>query len=412
MTRIVSSLLLLISAILAVTAQQGKSFTPTILFSTCGSHVIASSEAEIATLAACSTFSGSLTVLGLSAINAVALPALQALTGTIKIASNPHLTTLSLDSLQNSTGTIALFNNTLLSVINVPNIKTLNALEIVTAPSLRQLSLVNVQAISSFKVEDTGLDNSGTLPWSSFQKAMDIGISNNKFLKVIDIPGLNAISGRLVVAANGLMEGKGEGASLHLANLTTVSNCTLRHLTDLQLPSLTTVSSSLSFDETNLKLIQTPHLKSVGQTLSIVSNNNLNNISFSELTFIGGALLIANNTLLTSVNGFGKLKNIAGVLNMRGDFSNISFPDVSSVQGGMSILSSSKDFDCSTLSKVKASARGKTVCQAQVKSAKPTNSNGGDDDTLLNSANVLKLSTQGTVWAAVALLSGLASYAF
>lgn len=77
----------------------------------------------------------------------------------------------------------------------------------------------------------------------------------------------------------------------------------------------------------------------------------------------------------------------------------------------MSVLSSSKDFDCSTLSKVKASARGKTICQAQVRSAKPTNSN-GDDDSLLNSANGLKATTQGAVWATVALLSGLTSYAF
>ncbi|KAF9138933.1 hypothetical protein BGX30_008567 [Mortierella sp. GBA39] len=374
----------------------------------CGNQITASSEADIAALAGCSTFSGSLTVLGLSAINSIALPALQSLTGSIKIASNPHLTSLSLDNLQSSTGTITLYNNTLLSVVNVPQLKTLNALEIVTAPSLRQLSLVNVQSINSFKVEDTGLDNSGIVPWSSFQKATDIGISNNKFLKAIDIPGLNTISGKLIVAANGLLEGKGEGASLHLSNLTTVSNCTLRHLTDLQLPSLTSVSSSLSFDETNL---QAPHLKTVGQTLSIVSNNNLNNVSFSELTSIGGALLIANNTLLTSVNGFRQLKDISGVLNMRGDFSNVSFPEVSSVQGGMSVLSSSKDFDCSTLSKVKASARGKTICQAQVKSAKPTNSNGGDDDALLNSSDVLKATTQGAVWAAVALLSGLASYA-
>lgn len=360
-------------------------------------------------MAACSTFSGSLTVLGLSAINSIAFPALQSLTGTIKIASNPHLTTLSLDNLQSSTGTITLYNNTLLSTVSAPQLKTLNALEIVTAPSLRQLSLANVQNINSFKVEDTGLDNSGIVPWSSFQKATDIGISNNKFLKAIDIPGLNTISGRLVVAANGLLEGKGEGASLHLSNLISVSNCTLRHLTDLQVPSLTSVGSSLSFDETNLKLIQAPHLKTVGQTLSIVSNNNLNNISFSELTSIGGALLIANNTLLTSVNGFGKLKDISGVLNMRGDFSNVSFPEVSSVQGGMSVLSSSKDFDCSTLSKVKASARGKTICQARVRSAKPTNANGDDD--ALNSASGLKATTQGAVWATVALLSGLASYA-
>ncbi|KAF9136293.1 hypothetical protein BGW39_000009 [Mortierella sp. 14UC] len=335
----------------------------------CGNQVVASSEADIVALAACSSFCGSLTVSGISSLTAVALPDLQSLTGTIKIASNPHLATLAFNSLQSSIGSITLYNNTLLSVVNIPSLKTVNTLEIVTAPRLRQLSLANVQNINSFK------------------KATDIGISNNKFLKTIEIPGLNSISSRLIVAANKLLEGKGDGASLRLSNLTSVSNCTLRHLTDLQLLSLSVVSSSLSFDETNLKLITTPQLKTVGQTLSIASNNHLSNISFSELTSIGGALLIANNTELTSVNGFAKLKDVLGVLNMRGDFANVSLPEVSSVQGGMSILSSSKDFDCSILSKVKASARGKTVSVS------------------------LMTTKQGAAWTTVAVLSTLASYA-
>ncbi|KAF9103676.1 hypothetical protein BGX29_003093, partial [Mortierella sp. GBA35] len=356
----------------------------------CGNQVVASSEADLTALAACSSFSGSLTVSG-SSINAITLPALKTLTGSIKLSSNSHLTTLSLDNLQSSTGTITLYNNTALANINVSKLKAVNNLEIVTAPSLRQLSMTNVETITSFKVEDTGLDNSGTMPWSSFQKATDIGISNNKFLKSIDIPSLNTISGRLIVAANGLMEGHGEGSSLHLANLTSITNCTLRHLTDLQVPSLKAVSSSLSFDETNVKQIDAPHLRTIGQTLSIVSNNVLSNISFAELTSIGGALLIANNTELIIVNRFSKLKDISGVLNIRRNIANISLPLVSTVQGGMSVLSSSKDFDCSTMSKVKAGARGKTICQAQVKSARPTNKNG--DDILDSSAASLTITT-------------------
>ncbi|KAF9932196.1 hypothetical protein FBU30_008751 [Linnemannia zychae] len=388
-------------------AKQDRMFLCELFFDSkiCGKQVIASSEADIAPLVSCSSFSGVLTVTG-SSINAIILPVLQSLTGTIKISSNSHLTTLALDSLQNSTGVITLYNNTLLSVISAPNLRNVNSIEIVTAPNLRQLSLPNVQAIDSFRVEDTGLDNTGSLPWSSFQKVNDIGISNNKFLKSIDIPSLNTVSGRLIIAANGLMEGHGDGSSLHLSNLTSVSNCTLRHLTDLQLPSLSTVGSSISFDETNLKLISAPHLKTVGQTLSIVSNNLLSNISFSELTSIGGALLIANNTELTSVDGFALLKEISGVLNMRGDFSNVTFPSVSSIQGGMSVLSSSNDFDCSTLSKVKASARGKTVCQAQVKSAKPTNSN--SDEVLSNSAVSI---SNGALWTAIVFVCSIVSYA-
>ncbi|KAI1319149.1 hypothetical protein EDD11_004792 [Mortierella claussenii] len=354
---------------------------------------------------------GTVTISG-SGISAVAWPALKSLTGAIKISSNARLTTLALDGLQTSTGSITLFNNTLLSSVNLANLKSLNGLEIITAPNLRQLSLPNMATLNTLKIEDTGLDNSGLLPWSTLPKITDMGVSNNKFLKTIDMPGLTTVSGRLIIAANGLMEGgQGKGISLLMPNLTSISNCTLRHLTDLKVPSLTQVISSLSFDETNLETIDAPHLKTVGQTLSIVSNNLLSNVSFPELTTIGGALLIANNTALTSVSGFNQLKDISGALQMRGAFNNVSLPAVSTVQGDMSVLSSSKDFDCQTLSKVKASALGKTVCLAQVKSAKPSsnaNNDGLDDSSVGSSAVVHAVHySKEVIWATAAILSSL-----
>ncbi|KAF9392650.1 hypothetical protein CPB97_011630 [Podila verticillata] len=384
MTRLSSGLLLLLSAV-AIHAQQES----------CTNQVVVASEADLSPIAACSTFSGSVTISGAD-INAVAWPALKSLTGSIKVTSNPHLAALNLDGLETSTGTITLYNNTILNDVNMPNLQSINSLEIVTAPNLHQLSLSSIKTINSLKIEDTGLDNSGTLPWSHLHQATDLGISNNKFLKVIDMPSLKTVSGRLVIAANGLMEGQGHGSSLLMSKLTTCSNCTFRHLTELQAPSLSTVGASLSFDETNLEKLNIPALKTVKQTLSIVSNNLLNNISFAELTSIGGALLIANNTQLTTVDGFQTLKDIAGVLNMRGAFSNISLPHVTNVQGGMWVLSSSNDFDCSTLAKVKASARGKTVCQAKVVSAKPTNSNG----SLMNGAAVVSDLSMGSAFTA------------
>ncbi|KAK3805929.1 MAG: hypothetical protein J3Q66DRAFT_393276 [Benniella sp.] len=321
MTRLPSALLLLAVAITANAQQDG-----------CANKIQVSSEADLAPIASCTTFSGSVTISG-TTMNAKNWPALQSLTGSIKFASNPLLTTLSLDGLQSSTGSISLFNNTALSTINVPNIKSLSNLEIVTAPALRQLPLPTIQSIGSLKLEDTGLDNTGALPWSNLPKATDLGVNNNKFLKNLEMPRLTEVSVRFVVAANGLMEGQ------------QVTNCTFRHLTDLQIPQLSQVGASLAFDETNLQTILAPKLKAVGQTLSIVSNNWLMNLTFTELASIGGALLIANNTELTNVDGFKQLKDISGVLNMRGAFNNVSLPTVSTVQGGMSVLSSSKDVE-------------------------------------------------------------------
>ncbi|KAF8983723.1 hypothetical protein BGZ46_009685 [Entomortierella lignicola] len=394
MARFTSSLLLLISAAIAVTAQQES----------CASHIDIASEADLSPVTSCSIFSGSATISG-PTINVISWPALKSLTGSIMVTSNSHLTTLSFDGLQSSTGTITLYNNTVLSVVNMPNLVSISGLDIVTAPNLRQLSMPNIQTLKSLKVEDTGLDNSGTLPWSNLRNVTEFGVSNNKFLKNIEMPALKTVAGHLIIAANGLMDGQGKGSTLLLPNLTSVSNCTLRHLTELKLDSLSEVGASLSFDETNLEAISAPKLKSVGQTLSIVSNNLLNNVSFAELTNIGGALLIANNTELTNVDGFNKLKDISGVLNMRGAFNNVTFPALSTIQGGMSVMSSSSTFDCSTLSKIKAGARGKTHCQAMVKSAKPTNADGTEIEQMSSSSPETISVANKMLLAAVALTS-------
>ncbi|KAF9959030.1 hypothetical protein BGZ70_008993 [Mortierella alpina] len=389
MPHLAAGLLLLLSVTIATHAQLDN----------CGSQVAVTSEADLAAIAECTSFSGTLTVSGTS-LSSVSLPALTSLTGSISVSSNAKLNVFSLDGLESSTGSISLFNNTILSAFNVPKLETINVLEVVTAPNLRQLPLPSVHTLNTLKVEDTGLDNSGALPWTTLQKVTDLGVSNNKFLKAIDMPSLTTVSGRFVIAANGLMEGKGPGSSLHLNNLTSVSNCTLRHLTEIEVPALTSVSASLAFDETNIKEITVPNLQTVGQTLSIVSNNLLSNISFAELTTIGGALLIANNTALTTIDGFEKLKDISGVLNVRGAFTTVSLPAVSTVQGGMSVLSSTN------LSKVKANARGKIVCQGMVKSARPTNADGSE---ILESAApgslLVKAREQGSMWTALAVLS-------
>ncbi|KAG0349345.1 hypothetical protein BG004_007529 [Podila humilis] len=393
MTRLANGLLLALSVAMAVHAQES-----------CGSLVRIASEADLAAVSACSIFSGTATISGAN-INTISWPTLKSLTGTIKITSNPHLAALNFEGLKTSTGTITIYNNTILNAVNMPNLQSANSLEIVTAPNLRQLALSSVQSVNTLKIEDTGLDNTGSLPWSTLNQVTDLGVSNNKYLRAIEMPSLKTVSGHFIIAANGLMEkGQGQGSSLLLSNLTSCSNCTFRHLTDLQVPSLSAVSASLAFDETNLKTLQVPNLKTIGQTLSIVSNNLLNNISFTELTKIGGALLIANNTELVAIDGFTNLQEISGVLNMRGAFDNVSLPHVTTVQGGMSVLSSSNNFDCSTLSKVKASARGKTVCQAQVKSAKPTNGTLDNGAALAIDSETMSSALTATLVAVVAAL--------
>ncbi|KAF9978438.1 hypothetical protein BGZ73_002334 [Actinomortierella ambigua] len=373
---------------------------------TCSGQISVASEAELASVASCSTFSGTLTISGPS-IASITLPNWSSLTGTLKVTSNRHLETLSLEGLKSSTGSITLFNNTILSSVKMSNVVSLNSLEIITAPNLRKLGLPKIESIGTLRAEDTGLDNSGPVPWTDLYKIGHLGLSNNKALKSIDMPHLSTVSSHLLIAANGLMEGSGEGSALLANNLTTCSNCTFRHLTELDLSNLVSIGSALAFAETNLKMLKLPKLKTIGQTLSIASNNQLSSLSFPELTTIGGALQIANNTVLTEIDGFAKLSEIGGVLDIRGAIANASWPVLKSVQGGMTVMSSTH-FDCSILANVKAGTRGKVLCHEMAKSAQPGNSNSNTPDA--DSSAVSASMHRGSALAALILLSVIVAF--
>ncbi|KAG0263789.1 hypothetical protein DFQ27_001614 [Actinomortierella ambigua] len=370
----------------------------------CSSQTSAASEADLVSMAGCSTFSGTLTISGPS-ITSITLN-WASLTGTLKVASNRHLEVLSLEGLKSSTGTITLFNNTILSSVKMPNVTSLNVLEIITAPNLRKLSLPQIESVGTLKAEDTGFDNSGPVPWTDLRKAGHLGLSNNKALKSIEIPHLGSVSSHLVVSANGLMEGGGEGSALLASNLSTCSNCTFRHLTELDLSNLVSVGSALALAETNLKSVKMAKLKSVGQTLSIASNNQLANVTFPELGTIGGALQVANNSILTQIDGFPKLTEIGGVLDIRGAITNATWPAIKSVQGGLTVMSSTH-FDCTTLANVKAGTRGKVQCQEMSKSAQPSSNRNGNSSDADSSAGSTSMH-RGSALAALILLSGLA----
>lgn len=70
------------------------------------------------------------------------------------------------------------------------------------------IPLRTIQSTSSLKIEDTSLDNSGSLPWTRLPKGTDLGIGSNEFLINIGILRLFQVFGRFVVASNGLMGGQ------------------------------------------------------------------------------------------------------------------------------------------------------------------------------------------------------------
>merc|ERR1712000_594297 len=93
---------------------------------------------------------------------------------------------------------------------------------------------------------------------------------------------------------------------------------------------------------------------------------DLNNLSFPELTTIGGGFLVANNTELEAVDQFPKLKTIAGALDFRGVFENVTFPALGDVRGGANVESSTQDDTlCNAFNRAsdRGIIKGKTSCK-------------------------------------------------
>lgn len=84
----------------------------------------------------------------------------------------------------------------------------------------------------------------------------------------------------------------------------------------------------------------------VGESLSFVNCSSLTNISFPKLTQVGGTFLIANNSQLKTIGGFGSVNTVGGSIDWTGAFDNASLPSIQDVRGGVNVQSSSSIFTC------------------------------------------------------------------
>lgn len=70
----------------------------------------------------------------------------------------------------------------------------------------------------------------------------------------------------------------------------------------------------------------------VSGTLTVAGNNKLEKLSVPELQSLGGALLVANNTRLDTVEAFPKLEQVDGSVDLTGSFRHIDLPKLQNVR--------------------------------------------------------------------------------
>jgi len=255
---------------------------------------------------------------------------------------------------------------TLLSTFSFTELESVANISWISLPALSSLTLPAV--ISSAK--DVLITNTflSSLDGINLDTAKTLDINNNNRLKEFSTQVSN-VTGAINIDSNGKL------LEVSFPNLIWAANLTLRNVSSISIPSLAVVNGSLGFYENYFTSISAPNLTTVGSFggrtggLAIVANPTLANITIPALTSIGGAAQIANNSALGAIS-FAKLSTVGGAIDFTGNFSTVSLPKLSVVNGGSNIESTADiASSCSDISDNSAIA-GTNVCKGSV--ANPT----------------------------------------
>ncbi|KAI4834145.1 GPI-anchored cell wall organization protein Ecm33 [Aureobasidium sp. EXF-8845] len=366
------------------------------------------SPADASALSACSTFSGSIAIAsGLGA--PVSIPGVRRITGDLVATNNSQIPSISADSLQIIGGAFKLNELQILSTLSFPQLSQVDSIQWNALAGLQLLSFTTgVSQASELNIQNTQLQ---TLDGINLAVVDTVFITNNNYLNDISMQ-----LGNITTSLN--IESNGGNVSAIFPNLIWANNMTFRNVSTIALNSLTTVNGSLGFYSNEFESLQCANLTTVGSNkgdLTIVSNQNLNNVSFPQLKKVGGGLSIQNNTDLMVIDGFPKLATITGAFDLYGDFTNVSAPALNEVDGAFNVQSSAQLQGCDAFQKLKSGSqiRGKYFCNGTVAKpsgvgSTPTSGGSGSKSTQSGSANSMYVPTAAAgVMGLVAAMFGL-----
>ena len=296
-------------------------------------------------ISSCTTFKGDITFEG--ELATASLDGIQVLNGDLIVNNITTLNSISAPSLTSISGAFTLQILESLSVVSFPKLTQAGDITFVTLNSLNTFQLdAGITKASSLIISDTTIKS---LDGISLETVDTLNINNNRYLTNINF-NLKSVSNILEFSSTG------NNVVVTFPYLQWANNITLRDVSTVTLPNVTTINSTMSFTNNSIQSISCPKLKQIGGSLAIVSNSELTNVSFPKLETIGGGFQIANNTKLQSILGFPNLTTIGGAIEFVGNFDNATVPKLEIVEGGVNIESDSEEFNCSSWNEAQADA--------------------------------------------------------
>ena len=325
-------------------------------------------------LNSCVAIKGDVYITG--SLGSAALDNVQAIYGSLTIDNATSLASFSAGSLGAITEQFNLQSLTILSTLNLPALSTVGSVNFVTLPALSSINLnTGVTQVNSLYISDTSLE---TLDGFDITSLDTFNVNNNKNLASIDSQ-LQNVKVALEVSYNS------ENVEVTFDELEWANNITFRDVASISLAKLSSVNASLGFINNSITEIDLATLSTIGGSLSIVSNDELESLDFTNLTSIGGGFVISNNSALNNISGFDSLETVGGAVIFQGNFTNASLPSLRRVSGGFTVESEG-ELDCDEFNSL--NSRGVIQGDSYVCSAASTSTSiqvsstaSGDDST-------------------------------
>jgi len=214
---------------------------------------------------------------------------------------------------------------------------------------------------------------------------------------ISDNPRLLTFSTQIANVTSSIdIDNNGQSLTVELPNLLWAANVTLRNLSSVSIPSLSVVNGSLGLYGNYFTSLAAPNLTTVGAFatgsggITINDNTALSNITFNELTTVGGLFQIFDNSALHAVD-FPLVSEIGGALDFTGNFTTPELPKLSNVKGKLNIQSE-QDIVCTGFLALEGNVvQGTDVC----KTTATTTSTTGGTSTSSGSGSSSSSATKG-----------------
>lgn len=326
------------AAILASTAFAASNSTADVP-SSCSikADATASAQADLDKYSGCKTLAGDLVVSG--DLGSAALANVQEIQGSLIITNATSLSAFYADSLKTISDSLTLTKLTVLDKASFGSLEEVDSIQFITLPAISTIT-TNLKSAKKILITDTSLES--IEGFEELEQVEEFNVNNNKGLASIDSQ-LKSVSDILEVTFNG------DQADITFDKLIWANNITLRDVSSASFASLQKVNASLGFINNSIESLKLTKLQEVGSALSIISNDELTEADFGNLTTVGGGFVVANNTKLKVIDGFSQLKTVGGALVVAGNFTELDLDSLKSVRGGADVETKAGNYSCDSL---------------------------------------------------------------